>query len=882
VNVTLARGQMVDHFRILSVLGAGGMGVVYLAEDTTLGRKVALKLLPAQFTENKDRLKRFEQEARATSALNHPNIVTIHEVCRSGNDHFIVMEWIEGRTLRKLGRGPVSIELLVRWARQIAQALVAAHAAGIVHRDIKPENIMVRDDGYVKVLDFGLARLTREASPPVTGPEPGITRSRMVVGTLDYMSPEQALGEATASATDIFSLGIILYELTAGKHPFPADSSVSRARGIISRKPESLSPPYLGIPPALGALIFRMLEKDPPLRPTALEVEEELTRVADALGAAKAKRRRDSRYWVGAGAAVALIVLGVVLLPHKRESEGPAPIVRPLRPTLLTTEPGWNGYPAFSPDGTQIAYSWDGPRQDNDDIYLRKISGGPPVRLTTDPESDYSAAWSPDGRSIAFLRHHKKSATELELSLVLSFLPKGPERNLGQLRIPVEHALTPRAVWTPDGKYLIFPDRAGSEDFTALYILNVETGEKRRVTAPPDKRYADMAPAVSPDGRSVAFVRAGGREQTQLFVLPLSTEFQPQGDLRRLAWQHRRVRDPAWTRDGKELIYTAFYLSPAKRLWRVAVSGMSPPTALATVGERGDLPALSYANNMLAYRVSSFDYDIWRLQVDAGGKAKSRQELIASPRPDMAPEYSPDGKRIAFTSGRSGAEEIWVSNHDGSSPVQRTSLRTAANGPRWFPGGRRIVFSASLYSQTDIYVIDADSGEPRRITTDPARDSAPSVSRDGKWIYFSSLRTGRWEVWRKSPESGQLMQLTRNGGSVPVESPDGAFVYYQKAEALSELWKVPVAGGEEVKVLGPIAGNHNFSVCAAGMYFVGQAPSGTRLLQFFDLSTQRVRTISTLGNALYSGIAASPDGRSILYAERERASSDVMLVENFQ
>jgi eukaryotic-like serine/threonine-protein kinase len=269
-------GRSIDRYQILSLLGTGGMGEVYLAHDTRLGREIALKLLPARFTADADRVRHFEQEVRAASALNHPNIVAVYDTGVTEAGRFVVMELVAGRTLRALARERLSLESLVELGRQVAQALAVAHAAGIVHRDIKPDNIMVRDDGYAKVLDFGIARLFPAGVAHLADQTSLHTRPGTLLGTPQYMSPEQARGEAVSSATDIFSLGIVFYELATGEHPFKADSQIGVLHGIISDPPLSPGRVNPRIPAALEALILQMLEKEPHLRPAAAKVEAAL------------------------------------------------------------------------------------------------------------------------------------------------------------------------------------------------------------------------------------------------------------------------------------------------------------------------------------------------------------------------------------------------------------------------------------------------------------------------------------------------------------------------------------------------------------------------------------------------------------------------------
>jgi len=269
-------GQTLAHYLIVAKIGAGGMGEVYLAEDSQLRRRVALKFLPEKTLGDRAAVERFIREARAASALNHPNIVTIHEIGETGPNRYIVMEFIAGRTLRKMIGQGVDLESLARIGEQVAKALAVAHASGIVHRDIKPDNIMVRDDGYVKVLDFGLARLARSGAATTLGVDAGDTGPGTILGTVRYMSPEQARGEVTESPTDIFSLGIVLYELSTGRHPFPAESHLGVIHAILSENPLLPSRMNPEVPAALDSLILRLLEKDARLRPSAVEVESEL------------------------------------------------------------------------------------------------------------------------------------------------------------------------------------------------------------------------------------------------------------------------------------------------------------------------------------------------------------------------------------------------------------------------------------------------------------------------------------------------------------------------------------------------------------------------------------------------------------------------------
>src|SRR5436190_12395872 len=401
-------GQTLHHYRIVSKLGEGGMGVVYKAHDTHLDRPVAIKVLPPDKVADPARKQRFVQEAKAASALNHPNIVTIHDVGSCNGMDFIVMECIKGKTVGELippkGLRPAQA---LRHAVQIADALAKAHGAGILHRDLKPSNIMVTDEGRVKILDFGLAKLldTEDSSPEgATLSARPITQQGTVLGTAAYMSPEQAEGRKVDARSDIFSFGSVLYEMVTGRKAFAGDSRLSLLSKIVSEDPRPPRQLAASIPPDLEKIILHCLRKDPARRyqdmadvKVALEdVGEESASGQHAVASRPSSRRR----WAW---AVLLPVMVAAAFFAWHAWRGPQR-VEPLRAVALTTFPGAELYPSLSPDGNQVAFTWTGPKQDNQDIYVQMIGSGSPLRLTTDPRAYYNAVWSPDGRWIAFLR----------------------------------------------------------------------------------------------------------------------------------------------------------------------------------------------------------------------------------------------------------------------------------------------------------------------------------------------------------------------------------------------------------------------------------------------------------------------------------------------
>jgi Tol biopolymer transport system component/serine/threonine protein kinase len=886
-------GRTIAHYTVLEKLGEGGMGVVYKARDSHLDRLVALKVLPAGKVADAERKRRFVQEARSASALNHPNIVTIHDISEADGADFIVMEYVAGKSLADLiPRHGIHLGEALKLAVPIADALAAAHAAGIVHRDFKPGNVMVGSDGRVKVVDFGLAKLadtgrgSEDDVTAVAGDRPR-TAEGLVVGTAAYMSPEQADGKRVDARSDIFSFGAVLYEMLTGRRAFQGDSQASTLAAVLRGDPKPATQVVDGLPAETDRVISRCLRKDPERRfqgMADLKVAlQELKEESDSgtLAAPTPARRAARKGWIWAGGALGALVLLLASIrylgPH---GEAPRP---PLTSVPLTADPGEGTAPSFSPDGNQVAFQWT-VEQEAPDIYLKLIGGGPPLRLTKDPAPDRFPAWSPDGLWIAFVRGSLRERSEDRAEVLLIPALGGPERRLAEIAptitVPLE-GLAPYLAWFPDGKSLVMFDDPAPGRSAALCVLSVASGEKRFLTTPPPN-MSDVHPAVSPDGRTLAFVRAATLGSSHLFLLALSADGRAAGEPRLLNLPVAAVASPAWTPDGREILCRAgsLYLGDS-RLWVVPVAGSGEPRPLAT-GENGSEPAVSRRGNRLVYSVLREDSDIWRVDLASRGARVSEEKLIASTRPDITPQYSPDGSKIAFSSERSGHSEIWICDRDGANPVQLTSLRTFSGTPRWFPDGRRIVFDSQTDGQADIYVIDTAGGTPRRITDDPSADVVPSVSADGKWILFASTRTGRFEIWQVPAEGGQAAQVTRQGGFMPFGSRDGKRVFFQRPGAgENDLWSVPAGGGEETRVLGPLF-NFGYWVVEDGIFFIGPRAQGGGLLQFFDYGRGAVRKVADISGRPRTGLCVSPDRRYALVTKYESLGSDLMLVENFR
>jgi Tol biopolymer transport system component len=503
------------------------------------------------------------------------------------------------------------------------------------------------------------------------------------------------------------------------------------------------------------------------------------------------------------------------------------------------------------------------------DIYLKLIGSPTPVRLTTDPADDFSPAFSPDGQSIGFLRVSKDHASFIVIPAI-----GGPERHVAEIAARCADVSRSLA-WLPDGKWVVTD---------GLALLSTETGETRSLTSPPVKSFPDCSPAVSPDGRTVAFGRTTGYGTSDIYLLELSEDLKPKGEPRRLTSLKGWSFDSTWTPNGREIIFGSGVIGSVSSLWKVPASGAREPERLPFSG--GDLgsPAISRSGNRLAYQRWVWDTNIWRLPLSGPGEAAAPPaRFIASTRLDMAAQYSPDGKRIAFESQRSGVHSIWVSDADGSNAVELLPGVGAASGTaRWSPDGQRIAFDFNIEGNVDIYVIRASGGKPIHLTTDKADDAAPTWSRDGNWVYFTSVRTGRYEVWKVSAGGGKAVQVTRNGGGSPaLESPDGKFLYYVQGDYSGGLWKMPVGGGEESLVL-PSVILRAFFLVNDGIYFIPELGADRKSsIQFLNIATGKVKTVAPISYPA-EGLSLSPDGRYLLFSQFDEAGSDLMLVENFR
>ena len=879
------------------------MGEVYRARDPRLGREVAIKVLPPDRLSDETRRRRFVQEARAASSLNHPSIVTIHEIEREGEVDFIVMELVTGKGLDNLiPRNGMPAEQALRLAIPVADALARAHAAGIVHRDLKPANVVVSGDGVPKVLDFGLAKLLaggdvaeNDTLTEETAASP-LSQTGMISGTPGYMSPEQASGKSVDARSDVFSFGSMLYEMVTGRRAFVGASRQETLQAVISddpKPPRALAP---GLSAELEKLILRCLRKDPERRFQHMsDVRVQLQDLKEETGTGRptapdrARRSGLTRALVAVGLPLALAT-GAWLAWRGRT---------PLPETKLvpvTTMSGNESYASFSPDATQVAFSWEGEERPqgavpSKDIWVKFVAGMEARRLTSSPEDDWAPSWSPDGSRIAFLRLPAGDSSPRSVGGVYTISALGgAERRLGDFQAGFS-----QLSWSTDGRFVAARSaRTEAVTASAVYLLPVDAGEPRPLTTPPQPGW-DKHPAFSPDGRSLAYAACTGlvTPPCHVYVLGLDAELRPVGSARRVSHEPGPVHGIAWTRDGRSLVYGRSGMSFEGRgmggsLWRIPVDGRAPEQRIEVAPPGSYAPATTTARDRLLFVHDRSDVDFYRLT--AGG---SEEPVIASSSVDYGPRISPDGRRIAFESWRAGTtyKEIWLSDLDGSNTVQLTHVTSdrdspalGTGGPYWSPDGRHVVHVREEPSHgpgaTNLWVVSVEGGTDRRLTSGSGRSAMPVWSRDGRFVYFRGPRPGGADYFRIPASGGNPERVTHRGAIAAELTWDGRALLYSLREGSGPLSLLDLESGREQR-LTECGLSRSLAASPGALYYVECAEGARFSLVRYDTASGRRQRLGTLTN-VNMGLTVSPDGQTIIYSRENLGGADLMMIENFR
>ena len=935
----LSPGATLSRYRIIDKIGAGGMGEVYRAQDTELGRPVALKFLTSDVSHHQSRLKRFIQEAKAASALNHPNILTVYEIGRVDDHTFIATEFVEGVTLRQHMRYQrLKLIEVLDIGIQIASALVAAHAAGIVHRDIKPENVMVRKDRIVKLLDFGLAKLTEReetssgleaTTMALVNTEPG-----SVLGTATYMSPEQAAGREVDARSDIWSLGVVLYEMVAAHPPFEGASKSHIIVAIIDHDPIPITQFAPEVPEALEWIIAEALTKDPDERcQTAKEMLSKLKRLkqraeSGALPTSPSEFNRsipprssstssptlasaagmptisdtlrstagnlNSTQAISSGVTappqsrgliyLAALVLGLIVvvaggfglykLFTRPKEFGPA------RMTALTTGgkingEDINGQVSISPDGKYVVSAANDAKQQAS-LWLRQISTNSLVRIVSPEVGGYLATtFSPDGELVYYV-------ATLEKNKFVPTLYRVPV--LGGSPAKVLDRVFSAIGFSPDGKQFAFVRK--NQDDMALMVANTDgAGEPRSIAVLKQPNgFSTSGPSWSPDAKRIAtgmFNASGAGNSTVVEVPVEGGEPRPIGSEKwasvgRLLWLGDSsglimTAQPEVSSIGTQVWFLPYPGGPARRITN-DLNGYGE-VSLGLTSDSGTIATIQQVN------ASS----IW-ISTPNEDESRARQVLKTNLPESVA--WTPDGK-IVYASRTGENWDIWITNNDGSESKQLTSDAFIDHQPAVSPDDRYVVFQSTRAGARNIWRIDADGSNPKQLTQGNYVDANPVVSTDGRFVVFMSLRSGIWTIWKVGIDGGAPVQLTNTSSEFPSISPDGKSISYfyvdAQANAQPKLAIITFEGGAPVKTIDlprsvqPIA----FSWMPDGQS-IAYLDNSSGILNVWSqpLAGGTPKQLTNFKSEFVTSFAISRDGKIATY--RWSATRDIVLIKDFK
>jgi serine/threonine protein kinase/Tol biopolymer transport system component len=782
-------GKTISHYEILEKIGSGGMGEVYRARDTSLERDVALKILPTEIADDPQRTERFQQEAKAVAALSHPNILGIYEFGTDQGRSYAAMELLEGETLsERLRHGPIHPRKAVDIASQIADGLAAAHERGVVHRDLKPDNVFITTEGRVKILDFGLARLeSRKPGIDPTASSDTLTEPGAVMGTVGYMSPEQVRGEPVDARSDIFSLGVVLYEVLAGSRPFDGDSAAEVMGAILRDEPTSIREKDKTLPESLDGIVDHCLEKQPSERfQSARDLGFALTNATSTthpdmtpveLPVGTRGLRRSLPVWAAALLCLAAgLLLGYLFIPH------PEPHT-PVRLTTLTYS-GRDWAPSASPSGDMIAFVSD--RDGVSRIWLKHLAGGGEEPITEGP--DDLPCFSPDGSQILFV-HDTGATQDLYRTSVVGAQPRKILQDVLE------------ADWSPDGARVAFlrMRAVGEDNVISVGVADVQTGDERILTEIENRNC--YAIRWSPDGTRLAMSESSltGMVAGESYIDLIDID---SGDLQRItltdwAGPYTAIH---WAPRGRSLIACqAPYVlarvagSPGQVMEYDLDSRTRRPLFWAQVQPPMALQHSSGIAVLSEHRIIVDEHAVHaRLYEFAWAETGAAQPrvLTSGLGRDRQPAYSPDGDRVIFSSNRGGNVDVWIVDRRTGELQQLTDHPADDFDPAITPDGDHMLWSSNRGGNMEIWMANADGSGARQVTHDGVDAENATMTPDGEWIVHASSNDEKLGIWKIRPDGSEATRLVAGSFLLPEVSPDGRYALFSRVRGVNNVIQV--------------------------------------------------------------------------------------------
>jgi serine/threonine protein kinase/Tol biopolymer transport system component len=913
--------QMAGPYEVVSFISRGGMGEVYLAQDRRLNRKVALKLLPAAFTQNDERLRRFEQEARSASALNHPNIITIYEILESGPNHIIATEFVEGETLRqRLSRSQLTLIESLNIAIQIADALSAAHKVGIIHRDIKPENIMMRPDGYVKILDFGLAKLA--PMPTAASAEEAVTKqvrtgSGVIMGTAGYMSPEQARGKEVDTRSDVFSLGAVIYEMIAGARPFEGETPSDTLAAILKTEPPPISELMPEAPPELVRIVHKSLRKDREERyqvikdllldlralkqelefqekigsrtatpaidrasrsavPAAStgEVRSALSTITDSL-TIEIKRHRLATALSAVVLLVALAAVGYGLYRYFRR----APVYFQTTKVTRLTNSGKVIDATLTPDGRYVVYTLSDARQQS--IWIRQVSTANDKLVV--PPADVGVFGITVSRDNNDLYYVIKQRLDKGTLYRIPLLGGTPMRVTEWLDSPV--------TFSPDSKRMAFVRGSfPAEGESALIVANIDgTGEQVLSKRKRPQAFAPIfftGPSWSYDGELISATVADVTGPSRVIAVRVrdgkETDLTPSGQ--------PFIGRTAWLPDMSGLLIIGGNSAADSQVWFLSYPQGTLRAVTNDLEQHRDIGLSEKADKFVTVVHSG----LINVFVAPDGAAEKASQLpvgnlsfYGSSGNTVA--WTPEG-RIVFGSNESSAVDLWIMDADGNNRKQLTSNAGRNVGPVVSSDGRYVVFTSNRSGANAIWRIDLDGRNPIRLSQGKG-EGAPTISPDGKWVLYSTFGTAKPTVWKVSIDGGSPVELVSRVSLVPMISPDGKFVAYIYADSYdafappNRIAIIPFEGGEPIKTFAFREGSRvqTLAQWSPDGKAIHYTVTNNNITNIWSQPTEggEPKQITQFKDSLMNGFAWTRDGKTLV-CTRGTSTRDAVLITDIR